>query len=104
MVQKRKIRRDDPETATPKLQPPAKVPRPCEQVLTPNPEHDDDPTRNDPDDSDPDDSDLDDSDLDDDDQFDPNAVDVLGDFGLDDDEAIPDHNDFWFDDFDSSFD
>lgn len=32
--------------------------------------------------------------------FDPLAGDVLGDFGLDDDEAVPDADDFWFEDED----
>jgi hypothetical protein len=33
-------------------------------------------------------------------EFDPNAVDAFGDFGLDDEEAVPDEDDFWFDDAD----
>ncbi|MEX2188566.1 MAG: hypothetical protein WD875_17290 [Pirellulales bacterium] len=33
--------------------------------------------------------------------FDPNAGDVLGDFGLDDEEAVPEADDFWFDDADA---
>lgn len=43
------------------------------------------------------DTDLDDLD------YDPNARDFLGDFGLDDEEALPEESDFWFDDdeFDS---
>jgi hypothetical protein len=31
-------------------------------------------------------------------QFDANARDILGDFGLDDEEALPEEGDFWFDD------
>lgn len=30
-------------------------------------------------------------------EFDPNARDILGDFGLDDEEAVPEESDFWFD-------
>jgi hypothetical protein len=30
-------------------------------------------------------------------EFDPTARDTLGDFGLDDDEALPEDSDFWFD-------
>ena len=29
-------------------------------------------------------------------EFDPNARDILGDFGLDDEEAVPEESDFWF--------
>ncbi len=32
--------------------------------------------------------------------FDPNARDFLGDFGLDDEETVPEVEDFWFDDAD----
>jgi hypothetical protein len=37
-------------------------------------------------------------------EFDPKARDILGDFGLDDDEALPDESDFWFDPEENSVD
>lgn len=91
MVQKRKTSRSDAENATPKHPSPTEFSRFDEQTGTRNPGLDRD--TEDDSDSDPDD-----------DQFDPDAVDFLGDFGFDDDEAIPDRNDFWFDDLDPCFD
>jgi hypothetical protein len=105
MVQKRKPRHDTPSVGSRlNRRRAAEFPDVPGETGEPNGEHDNAPARGDL--SDDGGHDLDDG-LDDnldDDQFDPNAGDFLGDFGLDDDEAVPDRNDFWLDDFDSSFD